>query len=481
MSTTPQPLPSSGLLPSDTQGAFGSFPHSGASSGQATVPSGLLPTGQWFGHPAPTYQLLVVPQGSTALPGYSPYPTAFADPTLGLPPNKQPTLPSLPIPVNTSFPNFPAFPRSQVQPAGLPPSNIPPPEPAGPPNDGPYPADNHSFPTAHLSDWDGFPNGAVSRNFTYEELGGYSSSILTHWATYTDGGNRTGHVRASTWKKGMKSTRTCLGIIECLNPTCEIIIRPQTKPSGREKQLAKPCECGGTLRWKRCGVKAHLYRWRDGIYFEQSGRHIHAKPPRVLHLSASELQDFEQMVLEHPELGPRGLQHGIQGMNGPCSNVKGISPALHNYDRVVYERKHVTAQHSPPSGDSFFDTAREFALDHPGFLVFSSFGEINVASFQTSFMRSQLLHPHIIDGSNNGILSDGAHGFWKWPNCILMTSSTYVEGYDHWVPGLMSFLDGSTKEHFRIHFYALMKSIVYEAELRDIPITDKMFSQVSVL
>ena len=74
-----------------------------------------------------------------------------------------------------------------------------------------------------------------------------SGNIAVHWAYKTHGGDRKGEDTAATWLQGKQSTRQCLGIIICDNESCEIVVRPHTRPTGIHDQLQKPCSCGAKL------------------------------------------------------------------------------------------------------------------------------------------------------------------------------------------------------------------------------------------
>ena len=47
-----------------------------------------------------------------------------------------------------------------------------------------------------------------------------------------------------------------------------------------------------------------------------------------------------------------------------------------------------------------------------------------------------------------------------------------------WVPGLFSYTNGASAEHYKIHFLALMHSIAHEAETGGLEIIDHFFAGV---
>jgi hypothetical protein len=94
-------------------------------------------------------------------------------------------------------------------------------------------------------------------------------------------------------------------------------------------------------------------------------------------------------------------------------------------------------------------------------------------------MRSQLVKDDILDGPVNGMVSDAAHGWWKNRKALLMISSTYCPVLHCWVPGVVSYTNGASRNHFAAHFLALLQSIALEAERRGISVTDDLFKNVS--
>ena len=90
--------------------------------------------------------------------------------------------------------------------------------------------------------WDGWPDGTFERLFTHAEVDA-TQGLQVHWAMRRHGGDRKGDLFSKTVEGGKKSKRTCLGIIKCDNPDCQIVIRPQTRPDGIENQLQRGCTC----------------------------------------------------------------------------------------------------------------------------------------------------------------------------------------------------------------------------------------------
>jgi hypothetical protein len=125
-------------------------------------------------------------------------------------------------------------------------------------------------------------------------------------------------------------------------------------------------------------------------------------------------------------------------------------------------------------------TFAEFDTKHPGFLVSEVFGSVTVISFQTQFMLSRLVHDYIGDDAVNGLVNDAAHGWWMEANSLLMITSVYSLDLNCWVPGILSYTNGASANHFSHHFRALFEGIAVEAERRGIEVVDRLFAGVSL-
>ena len=59
-----------------------------------------------------------------------------------------------------------------------------------------------------------------------------------------------------------------------------------------------------------------------------------------------------------------------------------------------------------------------------------------------------------------------------------MVSSTYHPDLLCWVPGVLSYTNGASAEHFKYHFLAVLQSIAHEADSRKFPVIDALFAGV---
>ena len=328
-------------------------------------------------------------------------------------------------------------------------------------------------------DWDWWPDGYIDRTFTPEELKTLNRSVSStqdsdllvpvHWACRYSGlpSNRTGPSDADEWLKGSESRRTCLGVIVCENQECDIVIRPATRRETVDKQLAKLCPCGSALvRPTKCPTIQKMYRFKGRIHFVHKNFHNHDRPTYTLHLTHKEQALFTQVIEQHPRSGPLQLLVGVPTLRGPGPSVAEISPVLHNRDRVGYERQKIKAQHrdTNPQG-STLDVNRfnEFCHDNPDFMVSAQLAPVVVLSMQSKDLLAELVKAtQIADEPVNGILTDAAHGYWKEDNNLLVVSSIYSQSLQRWIPGLVSYTNGATEQHYCQHFLTLFQTIAHE-------------------
>ncbi|KAJ3897067.1 hypothetical protein F5879DRAFT_780036, partial [Lentinula edodes] len=170
---------------------------------------------------------------------------------------------------------------------------------------------------------------------------------------------------------------------------------------------------------------------------------------------------------------------GRRTLHGKRKSASDISPVYNNRDRIAKDHQKVINGAKYSGGDSFISGFRDFHRDFPGFIVHTIFGEINMICLQSEFMRSRLggMFKHHQEPVN-GIVSDAAHGFWRERNSLLITSSIYEAELHCWVPGLFSYSDGASAEHYMHHFLVLMLSIAHECEANDTIIADRHFAGI---
>jgi hypothetical protein len=217
-----------------------------------------------------------------------------------------------------------------------------------------------------------------------------------------------------------------------------------------------------------------LYSFKGGVYYIHKGVHQHPKQTHILHLSRDERARFEQIVFENPTAGPAALISGRNGLTGACKSVATISTVLLNEDRVKAELQALRGK----STRNFVDDFADFQRNHPGYVLYSQFEVVTVVVVQTQFMVSQLVINFIEDEAVNDIVSDAAHGFWHSSKDLLIISSTYSALLACWVPGLMTYANGGSAEHYRLHFLILFNSMADECEKHGREVNDELFGDV---
>jgi hypothetical protein len=324
--------------------------------------------------------------------------------------------------------------------------------------------------------WTFFPDGFFERTFTFNCYK-LHKNLRVHWPTQTLGTKRNpGSQDATDPKAGKLTERKCLGTMKC--DTCRALTRPQTTPQMRRKQLAAGCYCGGELRLVPCEghVVSKIYTFRHGVHYVNGGFHLHEKPTHLIALDAEEDRALEERVKENPKAGPSQLLFGDR-------SVTKISPLLFNKDRLAYERTRILKPTRVFKDNHFLEQIAAFEHRHPNFAprVYIE-GKVTVIVLQSPFMRRMLLKDTVEDDAVNGIVSDASHGFFKQRNELLMVSSVFEpKNLQCWVPAMMSYFNGSTVDHYRIHFFHLLRSIAEECDDTDETIhivSDDMFASV---
>ncbi|KAI0754060.1 hypothetical protein C8Q80DRAFT_1095345, partial [Daedaleopsis nitida] len=252
-------------------------------------------------------------------------------------------------------------------------------------------------------EWDGWPDGTFERTFSIEEVEA-TKNLAVHWVCQTSG-SKVGSDEADEWVNGRKTERRCRGVISCENPSCDIL----------------------------------------------------------------EEQKFTEIVESHPKSGPLQLLVGVPTLNGPGKSVADISSVLVNKDRIAHELKKIRRGKAATNSadDINLSDFSDFCQEHPGFVIHSVIRDIIVISMQQPLMLAELVkETRIVDDPVNGIVSDAAHGFWRQKSSLLIISSAYSLTLRCWIPGILSYTNGATSEHYRHHFLALFQSIARERRSR---------------
>ncbi len=268
--------------------------------------------------------------------------------------------------------------------------------------------------------------------------------------------------------------------MDCNNPDCQIITRPATQKKYRQNQLHKGCSCGSPLTLHPCGASASLYQFKVGIHYQHTGQHNHPIPPRTLHLLPHQRAQFERIIRTNIQTGAASLVNSAPGR----SSVADIAPPLLNINRVRSEQKKIRAE-VKAEANAFAPSIEEWISNNPNYMRYEERADdFEVICLQSPFMatlplfdQSDVTDPEELANelpATSGLITDGAHGFWSNKKSLLMVTSSYSKTLLAWIPVMIAYSNGQTKEHYRCYFSVLIKSIVEDGLRRGFSIEDMM-------
>ncbi|KAJ7488749.1 hypothetical protein B0H11DRAFT_2405843, partial [Mycena galericulata] len=327
--------------------------------------------------------------------------------------------------------------------------------------------------------WNPWPDGTWEATYTREYF--EQCQFAVHWACEVRGGkkNSMGSSRAKDKFDGVHTLRLCRGVMKCTNGTCEILTRPQTKNAGRLAQLQGGCSCGFPLQHHACDVRIEYWVYRDGAHFRHSGYHHHERVP-ARHLTVRERSQFANVVNEHPRMAPAQLLAGRPAIDGPGPSVADISSVLLNPHRIKYERRKILNPENKVRDQRFLPKLERFKEKHPDWTVGVHWADrINVIVLQSPWQRRMGLKDQIKSEAVNGIVSDACHDYFTGHNQLLFLSSTFEPTHlKSWVPILMTYSNGATAVHYRIHFLYLFRGLAKRCLEIKRKVTDDLFANV---
>lgn len=209
--------------------------------------------------------------------------------------------------------------------------------------------------------------------------------------------------------------------------------------------------------------------------FMHSGEHTHSRPHRQIHLATPNYVRFASLVQSHPNVPPSALLVGAPTLMGSDGSVMKISPVLANKDRVKKERQKILNEGSYRNS---LEGLTDLCRDHPEWIIQEQLIPVTVISMQTPLMRRQLIKDYIPGQPVNGMVSDAAHKFWRKPNDLLIITSSYALSLRRWIPAVLSYSDGASAAHYKLHFSALFKGMALQASQTGVQLEDHMFAGV---
>ncbi|KAF7310175.1 hypothetical protein MIND_00391100 [Mycena indigotica] len=289
-----------------------------------------------------------------------------------------------------------------------------------------------------------------------------------------------GSRRAEKPEDGWHSVRKCLGVMKCVSNTCGVIIRPQTKQHGRDRQLSRGCSvCHGKIIEHKCRVKCESWVYRTGAIFKHHGIHHHDNAPAI-HLSQREDRNFQQIVHEHPRMGPVKLLTGRPGINGPGDSVANISPVLDNPGRIQYERRKLIKPAIRLNSKYFLPALEKLRQENPEWTIsYEGSNGVQLVILQSNWQRRMAVKNSISTEAVNGIVTDACHDFFTERTHLLFLSSTFEAQFlKCWIPILICFSNGASAEHYRLFFAFLFAAIVARCKEKGIKFIDEFLANV---
>lgn len=331
-------------------------------------------------------------------------------------------------------------------------------------------------------EWTGWPDGDWIKEYTTDEWM-CTGRFRVHWATYTQGGSRTGSKEADSPGEGRPSTRVCLGVIKCVNPDrdpvrgCTRMIRPKTRDDEtRDNQLQQLCKCGYQLELNPCSARMVTIQWHDGVVFHHIGHHLHDRPSHQPRVMPHDFQKLKDRVLNAPSKVPLALAVEMAADSSTPNAYKNLDQICKDRGGILQEAG-LSRQGHQADMQEFTD----FDAKHGGIIQLKQFGNITVISLQSQGMRDLLMEEGCDSSSSPmaGTVTDGAHKFFKEKNTQLLSTSAYSHTTESWGPVLLSATNGNTAEHYALHYGVLFQSIAEERERQSEPFNEWDLGQVS--
>lgn len=130
----------------------------------------------------------------------------------------------------------------------------------------------------------------------------------------------------------------------------------------------------------------------------------------------------------------------------------------------------------------FLPKLERFKEKHPHWTVGLHWDEnVHLIVLQSPWQRRIALKDKIKTEAVNGIVSDACHDYFDGNNQLLFLSSTFEPTHlKSWVPILMTYSNGATAVHYRIHFLYLFRGLAGQCQIINRKVTDTLFANVSL-
>ena len=108
--------------------------------------------------------------------------------------------------------------------------------------------------------------------------------------------------------------------------------------------------------------------------------------------------------------------------------------------------------------NSFSPSIEEWITNSPNYVHYKERGDdFEVICLQSPFMvtlplfdQNDATDPKEVENelpATSGLITDAAHGFWKTKKSLLMVTSCYLKTLLAWIPILIAYSNGQTKDH----------------------------------
>ncbi|KAJ7033591.1 hypothetical protein C8F04DRAFT_1353861 [Mycena alexandri] len=135
---------------------------------------------------------------------------------------------------------------------------------------------------------------------------------------------------------------------------------------------------------------------------------------------------FENVVNEHPRMGPAQLLAGRPAVDGPGPSVADISSVFLNPHRIQYERRKILNPENKVRDQRFLPKLERFQEKHADWTVGVHWEDkVNVIVLQSPWQRRIGLKDQIKSEAVNGVVSDACHDYFTGHNNLLFLSSTF--------------------------------------------------------
>ncbi|ESK81193.1 hypothetical protein Moror_2275 [Moniliophthora roreri MCA 2997] len=222
-----------------------------------------------------------------------------------------------------------------------------------------------------------------------------------------------------------------------------------------------------------CSNVSTIVKYQGGVWYWNSTKHTHD-----IFVSRKRLAPQQQMCLEALlKANPTAKAAALQSRNTVSGeSLLDISNCFVN-ENVARNVVQNAQGPSLPSSNDFVSQFCVFQQNHPNFIIAEHMlNGIAVITCRTQWMAEWLIMVSKNPKELNGSVLDAAHGWFRVPASLLITTSIFSKSMQHWVPGIYSYSNGATAIHYEYHFLAMMRSMqVTKAQMGQV-VVDRDFA-----